>query len=198
MADIKSAFEIAMEKINKIEEATPEERLKWKYFPIGEQLAGKFLKDDVNIIAEIGKYTDNERTFVTQGVVEVLARNIDLPVNEALVKTNRKAMEAIKLIKKDKSGVEKVYSKINYIFKHYQEQGEQQRQQTYEQLKIQFTAKVQQAMQQQMGAGARMNSNINIERLPQFQEEWRKVQIQLDAQYQEHLNEYRRELVEIK
>ena len=40
MADIKSAYEIAMEKINKIESATPEERLKWKFIPKGEELAG--------------------------------------------------------------------------------------------------------------------------------------------------------------
>ena len=38
MGDIKSAFEIAMEKISKIEDATPEERIKWKFFPVGEQL----------------------------------------------------------------------------------------------------------------------------------------------------------------
>ena len=33
MADIKSAREIAMEKIEKLGEATEEERLKWKYVP---------------------------------------------------------------------------------------------------------------------------------------------------------------------
>jgi hypothetical protein len=198
MGDIKSAFEIAMEKISKIEDATPEERVKWKFFPIGEQMAGKYLKDDINIIADLNKYPENERKYVTQGVVEVLARSIDLPRNDAVKKATRKAMDGIKLLKKDKSGVENVYSKIRYILNHYTEQGEQQRKQTYEQLKIQFTAKVQQAMQQQMGANARMNDNINVERLPQFQEEWRRVQIQLDAQYLEHLNEYRRELIEIK
>jgi hypothetical protein len=198
MGDIKSAFEIAMEKISKIEDATPEERVKWKFFPIGEQLAGKYLKDDINIITDLNKYPENERKYVTQGVVEVLVRSIDLPRNDAVKKTTRKAMDGIKSLKKDKSGVENVYSKIRYILNHYTEQGEQQRKQTYEQLKVQFTAKVQQAMQQQMGANARMNDNINVERLPQFQEEWRRVQIQLDAQYLEHLNEYRRELIEIK
>jgi hypothetical protein len=198
MGDIKSAFEIAMEKISKIEDATPEERVKWKFFPIGEQMAGKYLKDDINIIADLNKYPENERKYVTQGVVEVLARSIDLPRNDAVKKATRKAMDGIKLLKKDKSGVENIYSKIRYILNHYTEQGEQQRKQTYEQLKIQFTAKVQQAMQQQMGANARMNDNINVERLPHFQEEWRRVQIQLDAQYLEHLTEYRRELIEIK
>jgi hypothetical protein len=76
MGDIKSAFEIAMEKISKIDDATPEERVKWKFFPLGEQLAAKYLKEDVNILSELNKYKDNERKYVTQGAVEVLARSI--------------------------------------------------------------------------------------------------------------------------
>ncbi len=43
--DIKSALEIAMEKVEKLGEATVEERLKWKYLPQGKQLAAKYLKD---------------------------------------------------------------------------------------------------------------------------------------------------------
>ena len=135
---------------------------------------------------------------MTEGAVEVLARSIDLPHNDAIKKTNRKAMDGLKLLKKDKSGVENIYSKIRYVFNHYTEQGEQQRRQAYEQLKVQFAAKLQQAMQQQMGANVRLNANANIERHPQFQEEWRRVLAQLDQQYVNHLNEYRRELIEIQ
>jgi hypothetical protein len=198
MADIKSAFEIAMEKISKLEQATPEEKLKWKFFPRGEHLGAKFLKDDVNLLSEINNCTGDERKWVTQGAVEVLARSIEAPRNDAIKKINRKAMDGIKLLKKDKSGVENIYSKIRYVFNHYTEQGEQQRKQAYEQLKVQFAAKLQQAMQQQLGTSARVNMrDINIERHPQFLEEWRRVQGQLEAQYAEHLNEYRKELIEI-
>ena len=53
-------------------------------------------------------------------------------------------------------------------------------------------------MQQQRGANARMDmDNVDIERHPQFHEEWRRVLIQMDEQYMEHLTEYRRELIEI-
>jgi hypothetical protein len=51
-------------------------------------------------------------------------------------------------------------------------------------------------MQQQMGANARMN-NIDVERTPQFQEEWRKMLIRLDAQYIQHLNEYKHDLLAV-
>jgi hypothetical protein len=193
MADIKSAYEIAMEKINKIESATPEERLKWKFIPKGEELAGKYIKDDINLTAELGKYGDQERKYVVQGISSILVRNIDLPKNDAVKKNNRKAMDGIKLIKKDKTAVENVFSKIRYIFNHYAEQGEAQKKAAYEQVKEEFTIKVQQALAQQ-GSNARIN-NIDIERQPQFQEEWRKMLIRLDSQYLQHLNEYKHELL---
>jgi hypothetical protein len=198
MGDIKSAFEIAMEKISKIEDATPEERIKWKFFPQGEQLGAKYLKEDINLLAELAKYKESERKHVTQGVVEVLARSIDLPRNDASKRINRKAMDGIKLLKKDKSGVENIYSKFRYVFNHYAQQGEQQRKQAYEQVKVQFAAKLQQAMQQQYGNNVRINPNVNLESHPQFQEEWRRVLTQLEQQYLEHLNEYRKELIEIQ
>jgi hypothetical protein len=193
MADIKSAYEIAMEKANKIESATPEERLKWKFIPKGEELAGKYIKDDINLTTELSKYGDQERKYVVQGISSILVRNIDLPKNDAVKKNNRKAMDGLKLIKKDKTAVENVFSKIRYIFNHYAEQGEAQKKAAYEQVKEEFAMKLQQALQQQ-GAAARVN-NIDIERQPQFQEEWRKMLIRLDSQYLQHLNEYKHELL---
>jgi hypothetical protein len=197
MADIKSAYEIAMEKLKDVESATAEERLKWKFVPKGEELAGKYMKDDVNLTTELSKYNDEERKYVVQGVSAILIRNIDLPKNDAIKKNNRKAMDGIKLIKKDKVGVENVFSKIRYIFNHYAEQGDEQKKEAYEQVKAQFTAKLQQALQQQMGANARMN-NIDVERHPQFQEEWRKMLMRLDTQYIQHINEYKHDLLALK
>jgi len=54
--EIKSAMEIAMEKVEKLGEATEEERLKWKYVPEGERLAARYLKQNLNLLAELGKY----------------------------------------------------------------------------------------------------------------------------------------------
>jgi putative protein kinase ArgK-like GTPase of G3E family len=196
MADIKSAYEIAMEKIKDIEPATLEERLKWKFVPKGEELAGKYIKDDVNLMTELSKYNDEERKYVSQGVSAILIRNIDLPKNDVVKKNNRKAMDGIKLIKNDKTGVENVYSKIRYIFNHYAEQGTQQKKQAYEQVKEQFAIKLQQAVQQQMGTNARVD--VNVEQHPQFQEEWRKTLVRLDTQYIQNLNEYKHALAALK
>ena len=160
MADIKSAYEIAMEKINQIESATPEERLKWKFVPKGEELAGKYLKDDINLVAELSKYNDLEKKYVTQGISAILVRNIDLPKNDAVKKTNRKVMDGIKLIKKDKGAVENVFSKLRYIFNHYAEQGEAQKKEAYEQVKEQFMIKLQQALQHRCGTATTISGRM--------------------------------------
>ena len=88
--------------------------------------------------------------------------------------------------------MENIYSKLRSIFKHYAEQGEQQRKQAYAGLKAEFEAKVKQAMQQQLGPVVGMK--IDVERQPQFQEEWRRLQIQLDSQYLMLLAGYKQEL----
>jgi hypothetical protein len=195
MGDIKSAREIAMEKLAQIEEPTEEERLRWKFVPKGEALANRHLKEDLNLVVELGKFQENERRYVIEGAAEILIRNIDLPRNDHAKRNNRRAMEGLKLLKNDKASVENVYSRIRNIFKHYAEQGEEQRKKTYEQLKLQFEARIQQAVQQQLGPMAR--ARVDVERQPQFHEEWRKVRAQLDSQYLQHLDEYKHDLASI-
>ncbi len=189
---IKSALEIAMEKVEKLGEATEEERLKWKYVPQGEGLAARYLKEDCNLVVELSQYEENVRKYIREGAAEILIRNLSLPKNDLAKKNNRRIMDGLKLLKSDKVSVENVYSKIRYLFNHYAEQGEQQRKQAYESLKSEFEAKIQQAIQQQLGSFVR--AKIDVEKQPQFQQEWRKLQTQLDSQYLNLLGEYKREL----
>ncbi len=101
-------------------------------------------------------------------------------------------MEGIKLLKTDKALAENVYSKMRRIFNHYEQDGEEQRKQAYEALKEDFQAKLQQALQQQLGFSAAIK--VNVETQPQFQEEWRRTLAQLDSQYYRLLDEYKQEL----
>jgi len=195
MGDIKSAREIALEKIEKLGEATDEERLRWKYVPEGEKLALRYLKKACNLANELSQYEKNVTGYVIEGMTEILVRNINLPKDDLARKNNKEAMDGLKTIKNDKISVENVYSKMRHIFNHYIEQGEQQRKQAFESLKPEFEAKVQQALQQQLGTFT--GAKIDVEKHPQFQEEWQKIQTQLDSQYISLLNEYRRELVAI-
>ena len=195
MGIIKSAAEIAREKLEALDDVTEEERLTWKYLPEGEKLAARYIKEDCDLAAELSKHEEKIRDYVVRGMTDILMRNISLPRNDVLRKTNKKAMDGLKAIKRDKVAVENVFSKVRRIFNHYTEQGEQQRRQAYESLKSEFEARLQQAVQQQLGSVAGIK--LDVEGQPQFQEEWRKLQTQLDSQYLNLLGEYKRELASL-
>jgi hypothetical protein len=192
MDEIKSARQIAEEKVEQLGEATAEERLQWKYAPEGERLAARYIKEGSNLVAELSQYEDSARKYVTAGVAQVLISNITLPSNDLAKKNNKQAMNGLKLVKMDQVSLENVYSKMRRIFDHYLGQGEQQRKQAYQSLKAEFEAQVKQALQQQLGSFAGMK--IDVENQPQFQTEWRRRQTQLDSQYLLLLDEYKQEL----
>jgi hypothetical protein len=197
MGDIKSAAEIAREKLDKIGAPTDAERLKWKYGPEGEKLAARYLKEDtLNLAAEVKKFDDKAKQFLADSVSDILLRNIGLPKNEASIKTNKKAMDGLKLLKNDKSAVENVFSRMKHILEHYVKEGAEQKKQAYEALKQDFDAKYQQAIRQKTGVNARVK--IDVEKQPQFQEEWLRVQSQMEGQYLTLMDDYKKELAAIK
>ena len=195
MGEIKSAAEIAKEKLAKIGEPTEEERLKWKYAPEGEKLAAIYLKEDTNLVNEVKKYDDKAKKFVVFSVNDILLRNISLLRNEAARRTNKKVMDGLKAMKNDKVAVENVFSKMRHVLDHYTQEGTKQKKQAYESLKAEFEAKIQQAIRQKTGVNARVN--IDVEKQPQFLEEWQRLQAQMETQYLKLLDEYKQELAVI-
>lgn len=196
MADIKSAWEIAQKKIEKLGEPTPEERIAWRYVPEGEKLAARFLLKNINLSSQLSQYKDEaNRRSVVRGMLGVLIRNINLPRDDPARKNNRRIMETVKEFKTDKVAVENVYSKMRRLFNHYTGPGEEQRKQAYEALKEEFTARFRQALQQQIGLGNVFQ--IDVEKRPEFHAEWRKVNSRLEGQYTGHLSEYKEELIQV-
>ena len=194
MEELKSAFDIAMERAEKLGKASPEEIRKLDLVPQGEKLAARYLKGQCDLTVELGKYDDEARGYVAENVKKVLLRNLDVPKNEVVKRTTRRAMEGIKSLKDDKGGVENVYSKLRRLFKHYEDEGAQQRSQAYEELKQDFYRNLQQLAQQQ---GIPTGISIDVESHPQFQEQWRLTLTKLDAQYRTLMEEYKLEIERI-
>ena len=192
--EIKSAFELAMEKVNTLGESTEEERAEWKYVPEGEKLGVQYIKEDFDLFGALNGFSGNARKYVIQGATEVLIRNIGLPLTEIAKKTNKKAMDALKMLKNDKVRTEAVLGQFRKLFDHYSTHGEQQRKQAYMSLKADFEDRLQDAAKQQ---GLAMVGKINVEKQPQFIQEWHKTQSRLDSQYLTHMSEYKQELTTI-
>lgn len=194
MGELRSAFDIAMDRARRLGEALPEEAKRRDLVPEGERLAARYLRGECSLTAELGKYDDEARGYVADGVEEVLLRNIDLPRNETARGINRGAMEGLKSLKADKGGVENAYSKMRRLFKHYEQEGEQQRREAYEAFKREFLTSLERQFQQQ---GLPAPADIDVEVQPQFQEQWRRALLQFDEQYYGLLEDYKRELGEI-
>ena len=194
MGELKRAFDIAMERAEKLGKESPEEIRKRDLVPQGERLAARYLKGQCDLTVELSKYDDEARSYVAESIKAVLLRNLDVPKNDVVKRTNRRAMEGIKSLKDDKGGVENVYSKLRRLFKHYEEEGAQQRSQAYEALKQDFYRNLQQLAQQR---GMPTGISINVESHPQFQEQWQLTLNKLDSQYRTLVEEYKQEIERI-
>ncbi len=108
MDEMKSAFDRAMERADKLGKASEEEQMKWKYIPEGERIAVAYMTSDKDTILSLDDCTAEARPFVIEGAQEVLIKNIDLPRDDATKANNLKAMEALKEFKRDKAELENV------------------------------------------------------------------------------------------
>lgn len=194
MDRIPTALERALERVEKLGKASPEELKQSKYAEEGQRLAARYLKGELNLRTELNDYDDEIKGWLIQGIQEILIRNIALPSGDASKQQNRLAMEGLKVIKRDSGAVENVFSKMRQIFSHYTGQGELQRNEAFENLKRDIQVKLSQATQQQ---GMPPVPIQHVEAHPQFQMEWHKVQAQLDSQYDLHMKEYKEQLVDI-
>lgn len=193
--NIRSTEDIIKEKIARLGDITPEDRWRWRYMPEGERLAVRYLAtEDLDLGEEIEKYPPEGRSYLIKGVEGVLLKNIELPRSEASQARSKKAMAGLRVLKQDKRATDRILSQIHTLFDHYCGPGARQRKQAYEAFRENFRRQLDQALGQ---LGSSVAIGAHLESLPQFQEEWRRREIQLDAEYERMLDEYRRELREI-
>lgn len=194
MSEMKSAWEKAMEKAEKLGKPSEEELKQLEYIPAGNIVAAKFLQEEkYDLDAELTKYKGSGgRQYIIQGAQEIFMRNIALPHNDHDKKVISRAMAGIKLLKENKKQIDVIYDRINNLISYY----EQARQQTLAQFKKNFEAKLQEAsknLQQRAGAGVNIEAQIQ----QQFQDDLRRTINELDAQYEKALQEHRQQILKI-
>ena len=124
---IKSALEIAMEKIAGMPGLTPEEVTKQKereYRPIGEAIAKKYLARAVreaDLAIELGKYRDDEGQIVRRAFASSLCRSIDLRDAAG----SRRAMQGIELLAGANSRFEEAKKEFEEIFSEFEQKTQQ-------------------------------------------------------------------------
>jgi len=186
MGEIKSAWEKAMEKVEKLGKPSEDELKRLEHIPAGNAIAAKYLNiEDFNIDAEITKYKGTGiRPYIIEGAMETFLRNITLPHSEREKYLTNRALGGIRIIKDNKKQLDAIYEHIKNIISYY----EQTRQHTFAQFKKEFESKLKESgeMLQQMAGG---NANIEAQLQMQFQDEWRRISQDLDSKYEKALDE---------
>lgn len=121
MGEIKSAWEIAMEKVGKLKELTPDElneREKKRYASIGKALADRYIRalNLGQLEIELGKYSDVERELLSSIVASSLFSAIELGDYEKL----EKVVRGISCLKQ-KELPEELVEEIKTLFREFNE-----------------------------------------------------------------------------
>ncbi len=126
MGEIKSAWEIAMEKVEGLGKLPPEELRRQKeeeYALIGQVLADKYLGGlgFWQLEVELDKYGANERELVRSALISKLAQAIELGDHGRL----EKAIEGISGLKQNK-GMREIRDEIEQLFQEYEQEEEKE------------------------------------------------------------------------
>ncbi len=171
MAEIKSTLELALEKAERYGRATPEEMRREKYQEKGRQLGVNFLAGEGDLAVEISNLPDEAQAAVRLAVKEVLLRNITLPKDGQLEDRLTRALEGLLLVASNQKAMARLKTEVEQIIQNYL----MARNSALQQLKNSFAHSLNNVARA-LEAQYRQKVRVEVEQLPQFQEEWRKFQ----------------------
>ena len=179
MAEIKSALELALEKAEQYGRAPREEMELAQHQEQGRRLAVQFLKGEGDLAADLKSLPPQIQPAARLAIKEVFLRNLGLPRETAVDPRQGRAMEGLLLAADNRKAMVQLQTELEQVLQQFL----QFRSNALQQLKARFAAGVGQ-MQQNMEAKYRQPMNLDVERLPQFQEEWLRFKGQLQQQFE--------------
>jgi hypothetical protein len=179
LAEIKSALELALEKAEHYGKASREEMDAAQYREQGSLLAVQFLKGEGDLAAGFKNLAPQAQAAARLAAKEVLLRNIGLPRDEPVDPRQDRAVEGLLLVAGNQQAMARLQVELEQILQNFL----QIRNNALQQLKARFAAGVGQ-VQRAMEAQYRQKVKVEVEHLPQFQEEWRRFLGQLQDQFE--------------
>jgi len=148
MSELKSAWEIAQERANRLGRLSAEEKEQQKrqeYRQIGQALAQKWLdgSQQLDITAELNNHQEKARNIIKQAIIERLIQAVELTTSHGINNTKR-AIEAISSLEPE---LQPKTEEIRQLVQEYEEAEQKIRQElesnyreTLHQLRISGTA----------------------------------------------------------
>ncbi|MFN3921493.1 MAG: hypothetical protein ACK4K4_03740, partial [Caldimicrobium sp.] len=185
--EIKSAWEIALEKAEKIGKASKEE-LEWeKQKERALILVGKFLrgesqnfKEEVEIF--LRDIPEKNKKKILKVIMEALLKNLVLPREEYHLKEIKDLLKALRDFFINIPQIDKLFQETEKMLTEYYHQKEA----IYQEMVRRFSegiSALEKAVSEQLGAQVKLSPESH----PQFQEEWKKIKDHLDKEYSRQL-----------
>ncbi len=179
MAEIKSALELALEKAESYGKASREEMAAAQFQEQARLLAVNFLKGEGDLQAEFKSLPAEGQEAARVAIKEVFLRNISLPRNGDLDERLDRVLAGLQLVAADPRNMARLKAELEQILQQFL----QFRHNALQQLKARFSQGLGQ-MQRAMEVKTGQRVQLEVEHLPQFQEEWRRFQGSLLDQFE--------------
>ncbi|NLI13702.1 hypothetical protein Pmgp_00820 [Pelotomaculum propionicicum] len=187
---IKSAYEMAMERFKQRKEVPQSEIERMELIPQGQALAAKFLREkEFDILSEVEKQAGDLRKYIIEGVQETFLNNLQMPGDKDTMEANKKAMEGLLLIKKNKNALKETFGQLEHLFQYYERTMEQ----AFGQFKERYAAKMSASLKKlEQRTGQKIKADP--EKQPGFREEWMRAVSGINNQYEQLLREQKEKI----
>jgi len=190
LAEIKSALELALEKAERYGKASSEEMAAAQYQEQGCHLAVNFLKGEGDLEAGLKNLAPQAQEPARIAVKEVFLRNIGLPRNGEGDERQDRALAGLLLVAGNKKDMARLQAELQQMLQQFL----QYRNNAMQQLKTRFSQTLPQ-MQRAMEAKTGQKMRLEVEHLPQFQEEWHRFYGQLVDQFEPMLEQLKQRML---
>jgi hypothetical protein len=193
VAEIKSALELALEKAEQYGRASKEDLLQDRYKERGRHWAVNFLKEeDVDLEKELAALPPEAQSGARLAMKEVFLRNITLPKEETLDSRLERALQGMMLAATNKKAMGRLIKEIDQFLQQFL----MARNTSYQQLKnsfVQTLGNYTRALEAQLKTKVR----LEVEHLPEFQQEWRKFEGNLISQFEPLLEDRKQQMLNV-
>ncbi len=189
---IKTAWEKALERAAGIN-ISAEDLTRMEEMDVGKALGARYIRNtNLDLAAELDKYEGSSRENVRKGLAETLLRSISLPTDETMLQHNLRAMQGLLVLTPNRGRLQSIFTELDTLFNYYA----QAYKQAYLSVRDKYerkALKTQQALEMQTGVRMR----VNVERMPEFIDEWMRTLGNLNVQYEQILAEKKERIKEI-
>jgi len=193
---MKSAFERAWERAEKVD-VTEEKALELELQPEGAKIAARYLKEEgYDLVKALEGFSQGKRKYIQAGAEATLISNLALPRNGRLRREANRAMEGLKMLKRNKSQVSHIAARLGSLFAQY----ERVVMKSHEDLKKEMEATLGRAQAQQALAQQSLptHQRLDVERSAEFQQRWHEVQTKLGWEFGGELSRLQEEIARVK